>query len=69
VGLAICLESVDGVEGGHSSDAVAGGVLTKVESIRYKSRLLLRSVVFGTGHVEGESGADIYLSACRLHNA
>jgi hypothetical protein len=69
VGLAVCLESVYGVEEGVSSDAVAGGVLTGVESIRYKSRLLFRSVVLGTRHVEGKSGADIYMSACKLHSA
>jgi hypothetical protein len=69
VGLAVWLESVDGVEGGVSSDAVAGGVLTEVERIRYKSRLLFISVVFGARHVEGESRADIYMFAYKLHNA
>jgi hypothetical protein len=69
VGLAVRLESVGGVEGGASSDVVAGGVLTEVERTRCKSRLLFRSVVFGTRHIEGESGADIYMSACKVHNA
>jgi hypothetical protein len=35
VGLAVCLEAVHGVKGGVSSDAMAGGVLTQVESIEY----------------------------------
>jgi hypothetical protein len=61
VGSAVCLESVEGVKGGDSSYTVTGGVLTEVERIRYKSLLLFRSVVLGTRHVEGESGADIYM--------
>jgi hypothetical protein len=51
------------------SDAVTGGVRTEVESIRYKSRLLLGSGMLGTRHMDGESGADIYMSSYKLHNA
>jgi hypothetical protein len=41
---------------------------SRVLSIGYKSRLLLGTVVFGKIHVDGESGADIYMSSCKLHN-